>query len=64
MDSTVINDVDFSIRSAMEKWMNFINSMEDATGAHRSSSMYQPDAYVRHQLDRDGSTLRTYKFLF
>ena len=28
---TVINDVDFSIRSAFEKWMDFINSMEDAT---------------------------------
>ena len=57
---TVINDVDFSIRSAMEKWMDFINSMEDATGAQDPAS-YQPDAYV-HQLDRDGSTLRTYKF--
>ena len=57
---TVINDVDFSIRSAMEKWMDFINSMEDATGA-QDPALYQPDAYV-HQLDRDGSTLRTYKF--
>ena len=57
---TVINDVDFSIRSAMEKWMNFINKMEDATGA-QDPALYQPDAYV-HQLDRDGSTLRTYKF--
>ena len=57
---TVINDVDFSIRSAMEKWMDFINSMEDATGA-QDPAEYQPDAYV-HQLDRDGSTLRTYKF--
>ena len=57
---TVINDVDFSIRSAMEKWMDFINSMEDATGA-QDPAAYQPDAYV-HQLDRDGSTLRTYKF--
>jgi len=57
---TVINDVDFSIRSAMEKWMDFINSMEDATGA-QDPATYQPDAYV-HQLDRDGSTLRTYKF--
>ena len=57
---TVINDVDFSIRSAMEKWMDFINSMEDATGA-QDPELYQPDAYV-HQLDRDGSTLRTYKF--
>ena len=57
---TVINDVDFSIRSAMEKWMDFINSMEDATGA-QDPALCQPDAYV-HQLDRDGSTLRTYKF--
>ena len=57
---TVINDVDFSIRSAMEKWMDFINSMEDATGA-QDPALYQPDAYV-HQLDRDGSTLRSYKF--
>ena len=29
---TVINDVDFSIRSAFEKWMNTINKMTDATG--------------------------------
>ena len=57
---TVINDVDFAIRSAFEKWMNFINKMEDATGA-QDPAAYQPDAYV-HQLDRDGSTLRTYKF--
>ena len=57
---TVLNDVDFSIRSAFEKWMNFINKMSDATGA-QDPAEYQPDAYV-HQLDRDGSTLRTYKF--
>ena len=57
---TIINDVDFAIRSAMEKWMDFINSMEDATGL-QDPAEYQPDAYV-HQLDRDGSTLRTYKF--
>ena len=57
---TIINDVDFAIRSAMDKWMNFINKMEDATGA-QDPAAYQPDAYV-HQLDRDGSTLRSYKF--
>ena len=57
---TIINDVDFAIRSAFEKWMNFINKMEDATGA-QDPAAYQPDAYV-HQLDRDGSTLRSYKF--
>ena len=57
---TVLNDVDFSIRSAFEKWMNLINKMSDATG-EQNPAVYQPDAYV-HQLDRDGSTLRTYKF--
>ena len=57
---TVLNDVDFSIRSAFEKWMNLINKMSDATG-EQDPAVYQPDAYV-HQLDRDGSTLRTYKF--
>ena len=57
---TVLNDVDLSIRSAFEKWMNLINKMEDNTG-EQDPAIYQPDAYV-HQLDRDGSTLRTYKF--
>ena len=31
---TVINDTDFSIRSAFEKWMNSINRLSDATGAN------------------------------
>ena len=57
---TVINDLDFGIRSAFEKWMNLINKMEDATGTVNPAD-YQPDAYV-HQLDRDGGILRSYKF--
>ena len=57
---TVLNDVDFVIRSAFEKWMNVINSMEDATGL-QSPEEYQKDAIV-HQLDRDGGILRSYKF--
>ena len=36
---TVINDTDFVIRSAMEKWMNVINKLEDATG------LTDPDEY-------------------
>ena len=40
--------------------MNLINKLDDATGT-QDPALYQPDAYV-HQLDRDGSTLRTYKF--
>ena len=57
---TVINDVDFSIRSAFEKWMNSINKMTDATGLTNPAD-YHKDAIV-NQLDRDGSLLRSYKF--
>ena len=57
---TVLNDVDFVIRSAFEKWMNIINSMEDATGVQNPDE-YQKDAMV-HQLDRDGGILISYKF--
>ena len=57
---TVINDTDFIIRSAFEKWMNSINKLSDGTGLQNPVD-YQADAYV-HQLDRDGSTLRTYQF--
>ena len=57
---TVINDTDFSIRSAFEKWMNIINKVSDNTGTTNPAD-YQADAFV-HQLDRDGSTLRVYHF--
>ena len=57
---TVLNDTDFSIRSAFEKWMNIINKMSDATGLVDPEA-YQKDATVK-QLDRDGSVLRSYKF--
>jgi hypothetical protein len=57
---TVINDTDFSIRSAFESWMNIINKMSDATGLTDPVD-YQKDATV-HQLDRDGEILRSYKF--
>ena len=57
---TVINDTDFVIRSAFEKWMNTINKMDNATGLVDPKD-YQKDAVVK-QLDRDGSELRSYKF--
>ena len=57
---TIINDTDFSIRSAFERWMNTINRVSDNTGLTNPAD-YQADAYV-YQLDRDGSTLRTYRF--
>ena len=55
---TVINDTDFSIRSALENWINSINRVSDATGVS-DPALYQADALV-HQLDRNGVTLRTY----
>ena len=57
---TVINDTDFGVRSAFERWMNTINRMSDNTGLTNPAD-YQADAYV-YQLDRDGSTLRSYRF--
>jgi len=55
---TVINDTDFAIRSAFEQWMNYINRLSDNTGA-TNPALYQADAFV-HQLNRDGSILRSY----
>lgn len=55
---TIINDTDFSIRSAFENWMNKINRVSDNTGV-TDPSAYTADAFV-YQLDRDGSTLRSY----
>ena len=57
---TVINDTDFAIRGAFEKWMNAINNVADATGESNPSN-YKSDAYV-FQLNREGETLRTYRF--
>jgi|TARA_Y100000015_G_scaffold3210_1_gene2981 hypothetical protein len=57
---TVLNDTDFAIRSAFERWMNTINRVSDNTGLVNPAD-YQADSYV-YQLDRDGSTLRSYRF--
>ena len=57
---TVINDTDFSIRSAFENWMNTINKLSDNTGLVNPAA-YQSDAFV-FQLDRDGQSIRKYRF--
>ena len=49
---TVINDTDFAIRNAMERWMNGMNNLENATG-DTTPNDYQSDAYV-YQLGRNG----------
>ena len=56
---TVINDTDFAIRSAFEKWMNTINKLNDNTGLVNPAD-YQADAFV-FQLDRDGQSIRKYR---
>jgi hypothetical protein len=49
---TVINDTDFSIRNAFEKWMNFMNKHEDNSGELDPVS-YQRDMKV-YQLAKAG----------
>lgn len=48
---TVINDIDFGIRNAFERWMNGINKHDNATG-YINPAQYQTDARV-HQLGRN-----------
>lgn len=43
---TVINDVDFTIRTAFEKWMNAINKHDDNTGLI-NPAQYQRNAIVK-----------------
>ena len=47
---TIINDVDFKIRTAFERWMNLINKHEDNAGL-TDPTAYQKDLFVR-QLGR------------
>jgi hypothetical protein len=71
---TVINDENFSVRTAFEQWANLISKLDDATGVTNPTSYMANAAYVR-QLGRGqaresttnagGSqqTLRTYKLI-
>lgn len=57
---TIINDTDFEIRNAMERWMNGINAHQANTGFVNPID-YQADLLVE-QLDRDETVLKTYNF--
>ena len=64
---TIINDTDFLIRDAMERWSNSINDLQTAQGLVDPAA-YQTRAFVK-QLGRSGSgpdskepVLRTYLF--
>ena len=69
---TVINDTDFSIRTAFERWMNLINKHEDNAGKTNPND-YQQDVFVRQlgraqtsgaspTSDTDLPVLKQYKF--
>ena len=55
-----MNDTDFAIRNALERWMNEINSLSDNSGLSNPSD-YQVDAFV-DQLDRAGQVIKSYTF--
>ena len=57
---TFMNDTDFMIRNAIERWSNGINDFANATGV-TTPSEYQTDLFVE-QLDRDDTILKTYIF--
>jgi hypothetical protein len=56
--TTVINDTDFMVRNAIERWMNGINDLEENTGLVNISD-YTAQLTVQ-QLDRDDRILKSY----
>ncbi len=58
--TTFINDTDFMIRNAMERWSNGINDLAAGTGVIAPAD-YQTDLTVEH-LDRDDTVLKSYIF--
>ena len=57
---TIINDTDFIIRDSMERWMNGMNAHSANTGLTNPVD-YEADLVV-DQLDKDGSTIKSYNF--
>ena len=57
---TILNDTDFNVRNAMERWMNGINAHSANTGLVAPAD-YSADLTVE-QLDRDETVLKRYNF--
>jgi hypothetical protein len=57
---TIINDNDFMIRNALERWSKGVIDHESTNGRLASSS-YQTDMVVQ-QLDRNDVAIKSYKF--
>ena len=58
--TTIMNDTDFMLRNAFERWMNEINAMSDNSGLENPAD-YMVDAFV-DQLDRAGQVIKSYTF--
>ena len=58
---SIYNDTNFNIRNALEQWSNGIQNNAATTGITNPQN-YQVDLAV-HQLDRNGATVKTYKFV-
>jgi len=57
---TIINDTDFAVRNAMERWMNGMNAHSANVGL-ASPVLYEADLRVE-QLDRAGESIKEYVF--
>ena len=56
----ILNDTDFALRNAFERWMNEINALSDNSGLENPSD-YMVDAFDDH-LDRRGEVIKSYTF--
>ena len=60
-DTTIINDTDFKIYRAVEKWLNGMNDLKFNTSSHLDPDSYQMDATIKH-LDRNNAVLKEWTF--
>ena len=58
---TIYNDTTFGIRNALEQWQSGIQNYNSTNGRVNPTD-YQVDLSV-HQLDRNGATIKSYKFV-
>ena len=57
---TIINDTDFAVRNAFERWMNGVNGHEENTGRTNPTD-YKADMIIE-QLDKTGVAVKRYDF--
>ena len=59
--TTVINDTDFKIYRAVERWLNGINDLETNESTKINPNSYMVDATIKH-LDRNNELLKAWTF--